>query len=235
MTHQFKLFAENYSKRKAKKDFKDVFNASMFNVVNFSKVTEIPIMKAEQTIPKDIISITEAKYYKGNDFDKFVHFYVNDYKYEDLFEKADKYLEILSRFKGIISPDFSTSSDFPRAVKYFNTYRNNLFGSWFQQLGYRSICNVRCSFQDIKYELDGVPRNSVLSLGAVGNIKNKNDRENFALGLIRLVDICQPTALLIYGQDSYGVFDYPKSKHIPLYFYEGNLYKRFRSMSNDKG
>ncbi len=70
------------------------------------------------------------KRYKNFSVDAFVHFYVDDYKFDSnngIWADWRKALKILKHFAGIITPDFSTNSDFPEPLKIWNTYRMRAF------------------------------------------------------------------------------------------------------------
>lgn len=101
-------------------------------------------------------------------------------------------------------------------------------------LGYKVICNVRCPACGHDYSIAGTPRRSLLGVGAVGCIRNKHSRERFEGGLARIIDELEPAGLVVVGEDSYGVFDYAKSRGVPLYFYPGQTQNRFSEVSYER-
>ena len=51
---------------------------------------------------------------------KIVHFYLDDYQFERVWQYPDRYLPVLSRFKAVLAPDFSLYTDFPFPCQLFN-------------------------------------------------------------------------------------------------------------------
>ena len=53
-----------------------------------------------------------------------LHFYLDDYQFQRLWADPERYISLLSSYKAVMSPDFSVYSDFPKAAKIWNVYRN---------------------------------------------------------------------------------------------------------------
>lgn len=51
-------------------------------------------------------------------------------------------------------------------------------------------------------------------------VRNKADRAVLEKSIVHIVDELQPSNILRYGSDEYGVTDYIKAKHIPIKYYE---------------
>ncbi|MCL2528754.1 MAG: DUF4417 domain-containing protein [Coriobacteriia bacterium] len=64
-----------------------------------------------------------------------MHFYEHDQAFERLWNNPKRYIKILQRFAGSISPDFSLYPDMPHPYKQWNNYRNYACGVWFQSQG----------------------------------------------------------------------------------------------------
>lgn len=65
------------------------------------------------------------------------------------------------------------------------------------------------------YSLAGVPRQSPIVVGSHGCLKNREDRARFVHDLKMSVDVLKPSAILVYGTDSYGVLTTPSSLAYP--------------------
>lgn len=209
---------------------KDVFHGYMTRALQLDPEFDIPIMKPELEIPKDVISFSEAMNPNITNFNQYVHFYEHDNKIERFWNAPWKYMDRLSRFAGFFSTDYSSTPDMPKPQRAFNIYRNQLVGSWLQSLGYHSICNVRCPADGHDYSIAGAPHHSLLGIGAVGCIKNKNCRDRFEGSLVRIIDELEPTGLIVVGVDAYSTFDYAKAKGVPVYFYLGSTQRHFKGI-----
>jgi len=218
--------------RKNRGSSRDVAHAYMTAGVILDQTIGMPVMHPEQKVPHGMISFSEAIRQRNPDYGQYVHFYENDDKIERFWNDPWRYLGKLSRFAGVVATDFSTGPGIPDPVRRYNVYRNQLTGAWMQSLGYRVLCNVRCPAYGLDYFLSGVPRQSLIAVGAVGCIKNRLDRNRFEGGLIRAIDVLCPTGIIVVGSDSYGVFDYAKQDGVPLYFFPGET-QRFRESDGD--
>ena len=76
------------------------------------------------------------------------------------------------------------------------------------------------------YSLAGAPRQSPIVVGSHGCLKNREDRARFVQELRMSVDILKPSAILVYGTDSYGAFDYPKQLGISIKVYPSEMQRR---------
>lgn len=72
--------------------------------------------------------------------------------FERLWNQPNKYLPILKKYAGVISPDFSVYRDMPLVIQQWNIYRSRAVGHWLQENGIPVITNVRGS-DNRTYEL----------------------------------------------------------------------------------
>lgn len=212
----------------------DVWNAKMVESATFSK-HDIPLCPTTATdIPKCLIGYDEAKTIhnkknslKQKDYhiDAFVHFYVDDSKFDgkrnSFWTYPDKVLEILKHFDGCICVDVSTYSDFPDPIKRWNYYRMNAFGYWLTTKGIKVISNVRWNDKSTwHYCFDGNPHNSMLCLGTIASgLKYKANYDMFHEGLLKMAEVLKPHTLLVYGSINYPCFDELKGMGITVVEY----------------
>ena len=161
---------------------KDVFRAFLVKNACYEGNFEIPRIAAEEQLPTKLIPFSKA--IASKDHDAWVHFYEDDASFERLWNHPNKYLPILKRFEGIITPDFSIYRDMPLVMQYWNIYRSRAIGHWLQTNGVPVITNVRWS-DERTYDLccTGVPANSTISIGSHGCIKLLQERTHFIQGL----------------------------------------------------
>lgn len=130
-----------------------------------------------------------------------VHFFLHDYQFERVWNYPDRYLPILSRFKFVLSPDFSPYANMPRALKIFNVYRNRWCGRFWQDNGITVIPTVTWSDADsLQYCLDGIPKHSTIAISTMGEgrwAKWQSLRNNWNF----VIDTLQPDCILLYGKD----------------------------------
>lgn len=173
-------------------------------------------------LPKGIVTYEEAKQlvnkekkkaHNDFEFDLFVCFYIDDYKFDStagIWFKPEKAYDVLKHFKGIITPDFSTYTDFPEKLKGWNIYRDRAFGYWWGNVDdgkYEVIPNVRGDNITLDYCFEGIDKNSVVAIGTVGsNLKFLDNQYNFSKWLYKMYNILKPHTIIVYGSANYPCF-----------------------------
>ena len=177
---------------------RDVFRSFLVKNAHYEGDLEIPCINAEQTLPLRIVPFSKAIGRK--DYDAWVHFYEDDASFERLWNHPNKYLPILRKYNGVITPDFSVYRDMPLVMQQWNIYRSRALGRWLQDNGIPAIVNVRWG-DERTYDLSctGVPVNSTIAVGSHGCIKLLRERKYFEQGLDYVVDKLHPKTIVVYG------------------------------------
>lgn len=178
---------------------KDVFHAYMVRNAQFDGVEEIPRVKSTSLIPSRLVQFSKACADKNRN--GFVAFYENDDKIEALWNNPQKYLPVLKRFDGVITPDYSLYYDMPYAMQVWNTYRGKAVGAWLNDNGIQTIPNVRWG-DERSFELAclGVDKHSTIAVGTHGCIKSLEYKQSFARGFDYVIDKLQPQKVIVYGR-----------------------------------
>lgn len=134
--------------------------------------------------------------------DKIVHFYLDDYQFERVWNDAPRYLPILSRFKAVMAPDFSMYTDFPRAVQIFNHYRKMWCAAYWQEHGIKVIPTICWSTPDsFEWCFDGIPKHSLVCISTVGGFGNHEDNKGAWLeGYEKCLEVLEPSKILLFGK-----------------------------------
>jgi len=85
----------------------------------------------------------------------------------------------------------------------------------------KKICvinNVRWNTAETwKYCFDGIPYGSVVAIGTVASgIHKLENRPDFEVGLFKMVDIVNPSAIIVYGSSNYSFFERLKNRGIEI-------------------
>ena len=94
---------------------------------------DMPVIQATNHVPKDLISFNYML--TKDDFAKGIHFYIDDYQFERIWNTPDKYMDRLAMFDCVLTPDFSLYMDMPLAMQIWNVYRSRLIGQKMQDAG----------------------------------------------------------------------------------------------------
>lgn len=210
---------------------KDVFRAFLVKNATYEGSLEIPCIKRTEEMPNRLIPFSKA--ISSKDYDVWVHFYEDDVNFERLWNQPLKYLPILKKFKGVITPDFSVYRDMPLVMQQWNIYRSRAIGHWLQENGVQIITNVRWS-DNRTYELccTGVPYNSTIAVGSHGCIKLLREREFFIQGLDYIVNRLHPKTIVVYGTASDAIFSKYKASGISILQFDSDYMVKHRKAVN---
>lgn len=192
---------------------KDVFRAFLVQNASYDGDLEIPCIDPQNKIPKNVIAFSKA--INSNDYTSWIHFYEDDAAFERLWNNPRKYLPILKRFEGVISPDFSLYRDMPLVMQQWNIYRSRAIAHWLQENGISVIANVRWGDErTFAASCLGVPNKSIISIGSHGCIKLISERNYFISGLNYVVNTLNPRIIIVYGSAPDYIFE--KYKNIGI-------------------
>lgn len=184
---------------------RDVFHAFLVKNASYDGNLEMPCIKAEDAVPKDVITFSKAV--RSKEYDNFVHFYEDDVNFERIWSNPNRYLPILKKFDGVISPDFSLYRDMPLVMQQWNTYRSRAIGHWLQENGITVIPNIRFADErSFAFCCDGISRESTIAVGSHGCVKGCIDRMYFKKGMEYVVHKLEPKCIIVYGTAPDDIF-----------------------------
>lgn len=209
---------------------RDVFRAFLVKRAQFDGKLEIPCILPEQNIPNKVIAFSEA--IRSRDYNQWVHFYEDDVKFERIWNKPQKYLPILKKFNGVISPDFSLYRDMPLVMQQWNTYRGKAIGSWIQNNGIPVIPNVRFSDErSFDFCCSGVSSESTIAIGSHGCIKSIRERNFFNVGLEFVINTINPRVIVVYGKAPDYIFEKYKKQGILIVQFDSSFSNSHKAVS----
>ena len=160
----------------------------------------IPVIEPEDYVPCEFIPFNYAKSCKERD-GKGVHFFVDDYQFNRIWQTPDKYLNMLSEFDCLMSPDFSTYTDFPKALQIYNHFRKHWIGAYLQLHGIRVIPTISWSDEkSFEWCFDGEPVGSTVAVSSVGCMNSKRKETAFLKGYNEMIRRLDPETIIFYGK-----------------------------------
>lgn len=174
---------------------------------------QMPIIKNNNFIPKELIGFNYAKSSKNKNVG--IHFYVDDYQFERVWNYPEKYLDVLMEYDCILSPDFSLYMDMPMPMKIWNVYRSRQIGAYYQSKGIKVIPTISWAEKEtFEFCFQGIPKGSVVSISTVGVKRDKDAMKVWEDGVTAMIEQIEPSAILIYG----GKLDYDYGEIATYYF-----------------
>ena len=129
-----------------------------------------------------------------------VHFFLDDYQFNRLWNRPDKYIQLLLKFKYVLSPDFSMYTDYPKAMQMWKHYQKHWLGAYMELFGINVIPTIGWSDKDsFKWCFDGEPRNSIVAVSSIGTQKDKESKQLFLEGYNKMLEVLKPTKILFWG------------------------------------
>ena len=197
-------------------DYKKKTQESVSNILNLKYAQfpgvgkyDIPEIMPVYELPEGIEEWIGFNYVLSDDHpgNKAVHFFVDDYQFERVWNQPDKYLEKLSKYKCVLSPDFSPYGDMPLAAQLFNHYRKHWVAAYWQQKGLTVIPTIRSSTdrRSLEFFLDGEPQGGVVAYSSMWCDNGYNKAS--AAEWYRMISILNPSAIVVYGD----IFEFMKT------------------------
>ena len=129
-----------------------------------------------------------------------VHFFIDDYRFERVWQQPERYATMLKRFGAVAGPDFSLYRDFPQAVQIWNHYRRHWLEAYWQMRGVKVIpCVSWSDEQSFAWCFDGDPSGSTVMISSVGTQADSKSKELFLRGYEAMRERLRPSMVLLYG------------------------------------
>lgn len=130
-----------------------------------------------------------------------LHFFLDDYQFNRVWTSPDVYLPMLQCFQVVCAPDFSTYTDFPKAIQIYNHYRKHWLGAYWQSRGIRVIPTISWSDENsFEWCFDGEPIGGTVAVSTVGTQMNKESGRLFMAGFDEMMNRLKPSQIVVYGK-----------------------------------
>jgi hypothetical protein len=150
---------------------------------------------------------------QGTNRDKTVHFFLDDHKFDEVWNKPEQELERLAQYFQLLSPDFSVYADMPKPLQMYNTFRSRWCASYWQFNKLLVIPTVSWGSEDTyDFCFDGIEAGCVVAVSTIG--AGDSQRE-FLAGFKQMCEAIRPNAVLNYGTLLDGMGDYAKIVTVP--------------------
>lgn len=192
-------------------------NAYNLDLVDYNGLTndfwQMPTIEDSHYIPSDLIGFNYALTSKRKDVG--VHFFVDDYQFERVWNNPEKYVDTLFEYDCILSPDFSLYMDMPMPMKIWNIYRSRQIGAYYQSQGIKVIPTMSWAEPET-YEFCflGVPKGSTVAVSTIGVKRDSDALKIWTDGMKEMIQQIQPENILVYG----GKLDFDYGSINVIYF-----------------
>lgn len=189
----------------------DAYNLRDVDEERLTEKWQMPILKKCTYIPKDLISFNYAK--TSKEYEKGVHFYIDDYQFERIWNAPHDYVDILRQFDCILTPDFSLYTEMPLPMQIWNVYRSKMVGQIMQDYGLMVIPTLQwCREDSFEFAFDGIEPGGVVSVSTIGVKQQPDAKKIWTAGMDKAMRQLKPKAVVVYGGDI--GYDFGKAKAV---------------------
>lgn len=207
-------------------DYKEETQELKENILNLGYAQFAGVGKYDIPQIESVSGIPEVKEWIGfnyvlsdkNPNGKGVHFFVDDYQFERVWNNPDAYIEKLKRYECVLAPDFSPYGDMPLATQIFNHYRKHWVAAYWQMHGVTVIPTIRSSTdsRSLEWYLDGEPMNCPVAYSSMWLREDRKDiyeagKKEYETMIANL----NPSQILVYG-NIYPFMENEKDKIIRI-------------------
>ena len=158
----------------------------------------IPLVK-RQSLEDNVklIACSNTKSKDAYNCESGVHFFVDDYRFQYIYDDPQKSLHKLSQYKFLLTPDYSLYADMPLWRQLESVAKNRWCGAYWQAHGLTVYPTVSWGLsQSYEFCFDGIEKNSVVAIGMIGC---KQERVRFMRGYDAMTERLAPSTIICFG------------------------------------
>lgn len=159
---------------------------------------EMPVIENNGYIPDELIGFNYAK--TSTNKTAGIHFYLDDYQFERIWNDPKAYVDILNEYACVLSPDFSLYLDMPLPMKIWNIFRGRAIGHYLQSEGIKVIPTISWAEpKTFDFAFEGIPKGSIVSISTIGVKQDENAMKIWKDGMDEMIRRISPSVILVYG------------------------------------
>ena len=169
---------------------------------NFPSVSKwgIPLVK-KQELNTNGIQLVACSDTRANDNELNkkcgVHFFVDDYRFEGIYNTPDRTLARYSQYAFLLTPDFSTYADMDLWRQLESVAKNRWVGAYWQSKGLTVVPTVSWGLaQSFGFCFEGVEQNATVAIGMIGC---KRSKLHFMRGYNAMLEKIEPSKIICFG------------------------------------
>lgn len=169
---------------------------------------QVPVIPKFQEQPGDfddllLIGFDKTHLEDQNYLDRMVHFFLYDYRFERVWKHPDNDIEKLSRYRAVLSPDFSMYLEMAPVMQLYNVFRNRWCGAYWASKGIRVIPTVNWGDEStFDFCFEGIEKGSVVAVStymASAHDHRQDQKEWFMAGFNEMLRRIEPEKIICYN------------------------------------
>lgn len=169
---------------------------------------KIPVIPKFEEKPDDfnnllLIGFDKTHLEDMSHLERIVHFFLYDYRFDRVWKNPDNDIEKLSRYRAVLSPDFSMYLEMAPVMQLYNVFRNRWCGAYWASKGIRVIPTVNWGDEStFDFCFEGIERGSAVAVSTymASEYGNRKDQmEWFMAGYNEMLRRIEPEKIICYN------------------------------------
>lgn len=133
---------------------------------------------------------------------KGCHFFIDDYQFERVWQRPERYLDVLRGYDCVLTPDFSLYMDMPDPMQQWNRYRSAALGRYWAENGLTVVPTLSWAQpSSYRFCFKGIPKHSTVATSTVGVARDKDAQKVWHDGMREAMKRLEPSRVLLYGKN----------------------------------
>lgn len=169
---------------------------------------QIPIIPKFQPKQGDfdellLIGFDKTRVEDNHHLSRMVHFFLYDYRFERVWKNPDNDIEKLSRYRAVLSPDFSMYLEMAPVMQIYNVFRNRWCGAYWASKGIRVIPSVNWGDEStFDFCFQGIEKGGTVAVStymASESDHHEAQKEWFMAGYNEMLRQIEPERIICYN------------------------------------
>ena len=159
-----------------------------------------PIIKRQEISLNniDLISYSDISSKDTKNLHKGVHFFIDDWRFESLYDKPDRSLITLSKYQFLLTPDYSLYAEMPLWRQIESVGKARWVGANWQNNGLTVIPTISWArSQRFDFCFKSIEKHCIVAIGMIGC---KKERRAFMQGYNEMLLQIEPDAIICFGE-----------------------------------
>ena len=145
----------------------------------------------------DLIACSDTSAHDVDNLYKGVHFFVDDFRFEGIYAHPEKSLEKYSRYRFLLTPDFSLYSEMKPWRQIESVGKTRWVGAYWQKNGAIVVPTISWAQpSSFRFCFDAIEKGSIVAVGMIGC---KHEKIAFLKGYDAMLNAIEPSAVICFG------------------------------------
>lgn len=160
---------------------------------------DFPIIKKQDLdlANLELISYSDISSKDCRNLHKGVHFFIDDWRFESLYDRPERSLETLAKYRFVLTPDYSLYAEMPLWRQIESIGKARWVGANWQKQGLIVVPTVSWArSQSFEFCFRGIEKHSIVAVGMIGCKKSPG---SFLRGYNEMLNQIDPNAIICLG------------------------------------